>query len=296
MRWAREASSATSLPDPEQPRRAGARRGAALPPRAPRGRARRRRPVAGRRPLRGPARDGRDRSAQGRVPRRARPRPPRPPSPGREIRAARAPEEPRLQRGRDPVPRPRHRRQHDDLHLRQRRAPPAVAVSRLRPAGRPARAAARAPTARSASIPQNFLEWRARARSFEALALLQTPPLNVMGSNGAEQISRVQTTSELFRVFGVASRPGARVHAEEKRPGDHAVVILGHGFWQRWFGGDPSVLGRRLAVPMARSRSSASRRRTSDRPVRAGCLHAAADRSREPPAPSGHARSSATAG
>ena len=96
--------------------------------------------------------------------------------------------------------------------------------------------------------PVNFVEWRARARSFEALALVQTPPLNVMGSNGAEQIGRIQTTSELFRVFGVASRVGPRVHRRGDRPGSHNVVILGHGFWQRWFGGDPGVLGRHLAV------------------------------------------------
>jgi len=97
--------------------------------------------------------------------------------------------------------------------------------------------------------PLNFLEWRARARSFEALALVQTPPLNVTGANGAEQIARVQTTAELFRVFGVGPARGRVFTPEEAQPGNHDVVILGHGFWQRWFGGDPAVVGRRLAVP-----------------------------------------------
>ncbi len=96
--------------------------------------------------------------------------------------------------------------------------------------------------------PVNFVEWRARSRSFEALALVQTPPLNVIGSNGAEQIARIQTTSELFRVFGVGPMLGREFREEETRPGSHNVVILGHGFWQRWFGGDPGVLGRRLAA------------------------------------------------
>jgi predicted permease len=96
--------------------------------------------------------------------------------------------------------------------------------------------------------PLNFLEWRARARSFEALALVQAPPLNVIGANGAEQIARVQTTSQLFRVFGVGPAAGRVFTAEETEPGNHDVVVLGHGFWQRWFGGDPAVVGRRLAV------------------------------------------------
>jgi predicted permease len=96
--------------------------------------------------------------------------------------------------------------------------------------------------------PLNFLEWRARARSFEALALVQAPPLIVIGANGAEQIARVQTTSELFRVFGVGPTRGRVFTPEETQPGNHDVVVLGHGFWQRWFGGDPAVVGRRLGV------------------------------------------------
>ncbi len=96
--------------------------------------------------------------------------------------------------------------------------------------------------------PVNFVEWRARARSFEALALVQTPPLNVTGSNGAEQIGRMLTTSELFQVFRVNPVLGRGFTEEETRPGRDQVVILGHGFWRRWFGGDPGVLGRQLAV------------------------------------------------
>jgi predicted permease len=96
--------------------------------------------------------------------------------------------------------------------------------------------------------PLNFVEWHARARAFEALALVQTLPLNVIGSDGAESIAMVMTTSELFRVFGLAPALGRAFTDEETRPGSHEVVILGHGFWQRWFGGDPGVIGRRWAV------------------------------------------------
>lgn len=96
--------------------------------------------------------------------------------------------------------------------------------------------------------PVNFVAWRARARSFESLVLVQSPPLNVIGSSGPEQIVRFMTTSELFRVFGVSPVLGRGFTDEETRPGRDAVVILGHGFWRRWFGGDPRVLGRQLAV------------------------------------------------
>jgi predicted permease len=107
------------------------------------------------------------------------------------------------------------------------------------------------PLAANATVnvhPLNFVEWRARARSFEALALVQRPPLNVIGGNGAEQIDRAQTTSDLFRVFGIGPVLGREFTEEEIGPPGHHVVILGHSFWQRWFDGDPGVIGRRLAV------------------------------------------------
>lgn len=97
--------------------------------------------------------------------------------------------------------------------------------------------------------PVNFVAWRSRARSFDALALVQTPPLNVMGAGGAEQIPRLSTSSDLFRVFGVHPVLGRAFTEEDSRGGGAPVVILGYGFWQRWFGGDPGVLGRPLTIP-----------------------------------------------
>jgi putative ABC transport system permease protein len=96
--------------------------------------------------------------------------------------------------------------------------------------------------------PANFLAWHERAHSFESLVLVQTPPLNVMGTNGPEQVVRLLTSSDLFRVFGVNPVLGRAFTEEETRPGPHAFVILGYGFWQRWFGGDPTVVGRPLPV------------------------------------------------
>ncbi len=97
--------------------------------------------------------------------------------------------------------------------------------------------------------PVNYVAWRARATSFEALALTQAPALNILVNSRAEQIPRVQTTSDIFKVFGLTILLGREFTEEDTRPGAPPVVILAHGFWQRAFGGDPSVLGRSLAIP-----------------------------------------------
>jgi predicted permease len=96
--------------------------------------------------------------------------------------------------------------------------------------------------------PQNYLEWRTRSHAFEALALMQPVPVNVMSEAGAEQATRIETTDELFHVFGVAPILGRGFTAEEIRPGHEPIAVLGYGFWQRRFGGDRDVIGRRLPL------------------------------------------------
>jgi putative ABC transport system permease protein len=97
--------------------------------------------------------------------------------------------------------------------------------------------------------PANFVEWRARARSFQSLVLVQSAPLNVMGRDGAEQVRRLFTTPELFQVFHLRPVLGRGFTKDETLPGHGNVVMLGYGFWQRWFGGDPGVVGRQLPTP-----------------------------------------------
>src|SRR5436309_9973087 len=105
--------------------------------------------------------------------------------------------------------------------------------------------------------PRSFVPWHDRAQSFEALAIAQAIPVNTQGIDGADQVSGLWTTSELFRVFGVQPSLG-RVFADpegfnrsavrgEAAPGT-SVVVLSHGYWQRRFGSDPTVLGKTIPI------------------------------------------------
>jgi putative ABC transport system permease protein len=94
--------------------------------------------------------------------------------------------------------------------------------------------------------PTEFLEWRNHARSFESLVLTQGIPVNAQGQDGAEEISGLWTTSELFQVFGVMPVLGRAFTDQETRPGGNSVTILSHGYWQSRFGADPKVLGKTI--------------------------------------------------
>src|SRR5438093_12229395 len=48
--------------------------------------------------------------------------------------------------------------------------------------------------------------------------------------------------------MGVRRLLGRTTGAEGARPGAPPVVLLGYRFWQRQFGGDPNVLGRKLRL------------------------------------------------
>jgi putative ABC transport system permease protein len=93
----------------------------------------------------------------------------------------------------------------------------------------------------------NFVDWR-KDGSLEALALSRTLSLNVGGGEGPERIPGALVTADFFRVLGVAPAAGRYFLDGEDTPGRDRVAIIGHGLWQRRFGGAPSAIGRSLTV------------------------------------------------
>ena len=100
--------------------------------------------------------------------------------------------------------------------------------------------------------PFNFLEWRARSQSFEALALIQSIPVNTMGAEGAEQLSGLWTTAALSRVFGVSPVLGRGFTEDETVGAGNPptavahVVILSHAFWQQRLASDLQIIGKTI--------------------------------------------------
>jgi putative ABC transport system permease protein len=96
---------------------------------------------------------------------------------------------------------------------------------------------------------QNFLDWRARNRSFERIAVHVEVPVNlVVGSADAEQVNGSRVSADFFPLLGVQPLLGRWLTADDDLPGAPVRVILSFGFWQRRFGGDPHIIGTRLTV------------------------------------------------
>ena len=96
--------------------------------------------------------------------------------------------------------------------------------------------------------PGNYLDWRERSRSFEHFALVQQIPMNVVGPDGAEQVAGLRVTGEFFDALGARPSLGRTPARGDDAAGAPARVVLGHGLWQRRYGGDPGIVGRPIVV------------------------------------------------
>jgi len=101
------------------------------------------------------------------------------------------------------------------------------------------------PRIRGASVPE-ARDWKARARSFEAMAMLDGTTVNVTGGDGpATRLAAEQVGPGYFDALRLTPSLGRAFTEEEMTPGsDAAVVLLTHALWRSRYGGDPEVRGR----------------------------------------------------
>lgn len=69
---------------------------------------------------------------------------------------------------------------------------------------------------------------------------------NVTGRGDPEQVQAARVSDRFFPLLGVQPLHERGFTADDDRAGAPAVVMLSHGYWQRRFGGDPSVIGQSL--------------------------------------------------
>lgn len=98
----------------------------------------------------------------------------------------------------------------------------------------------------------HFRSWRDANSVFEGMAMYGDRPVAYQGlaesPGDPRPLFAEQVSPELFEVLGVGPRLGRAFAPEEGTPGRDGVVVLGHGFWMREFGGDREVLGRALRL------------------------------------------------
>jgi putative ABC transport system permease protein len=96
--------------------------------------------------------------------------------------------------------------------------------------------------------PANFADWRARTQAFAAMAAAEPFALNYTSTDGVEQVYNWNVTADFFRVLDARPALGRLFVPTDFTPGPAQVLILTYASWQRRFGSDPSIIGRRLQI------------------------------------------------
>jgi predicted permease len=98
------------------------------------------------------------------------------------------------------------------------------------------------------SSPYLYFTEREENETLEAVGLWGTDTASVTGVAEPERVRTLGVTQEILPMLRVAPLIGRYFTEQETSPGGRPTVILTYGYWQRRFGGDPSVAGKTLTV------------------------------------------------
>jgi len=96
--------------------------------------------------------------------------------------------------------------------------------------------------------PANFFDWQEQNNVFEGLAAFADTRANITSDGEPEEIPAQRITGNLFSVLGVNALLGRTITQDDSKPGQNNVVVISYGLWQRRFGGDPNVIGRKVIL------------------------------------------------
>jgi putative ABC transport system permease protein len=96
--------------------------------------------------------------------------------------------------------------------------------------------------------PANYLNWQDQNTVFEQMAAFNDRRFNLTDVGDPEEIPGQAVTVSLFPMLGVGPALGRAFSDEDAKPGAPPVVILGHGLWQRRFGGETRIVGDQITL------------------------------------------------
>jgi putative ABC transport system permease protein len=99
-----------------------------------------------------------------------------------------------------------------------------------------------------ATSPPDFADWRSQNRVFSQLAAIGTDNVNLTGEGEPERLYAGRVSGDFFGALGMKPLLGRPLLPAEDVAGGPNVAVLSARLWQRRFGGDPGIVGRRLML------------------------------------------------
>jgi putative ABC transport system permease protein len=93
-----------------------------------------------------------------------------------------------------------------------------------------------------------YFTYREENRSFQSLGLYDLETCTVTWREKPEEVQCLNVTSEILPMLGIPPALGRWFSQKDDLPGSAPTMILSYGWFEQRFGGDPSVIGRRIMV------------------------------------------------
>ncbi len=95
--------------------------------------------------------------------------------------------------------------------------------------------------------PGNFADWKARNHTFADLAAGMSSTFNLTGDGEPARLNGFRITTNFFSTLGIRPALG-RFPSVADAASDARLAVIGEGFWRRYYGADPHIIGRTLTL------------------------------------------------
>ena len=94
----------------------------------------------------------------------------------------------------------------------------------------------------------DFQDWQQQNTVFDHVGVFRPTSVNLTGGDRAERLDATLASSGLFGAMGLQPILGRAFSEAEDRAGTDRVAVISERLWRRRFGGDPSLVGRTIAL------------------------------------------------
>jgi len=96
--------------------------------------------------------------------------------------------------------------------------------------------------------PATYFTFREESRTFQDSGAWRSDSVSVTGNGEPERVDSLSVTDGTLPVLGIQPVRGRWFTRKDDAPASSETAMLTYGYWQRKFGGDSTVIGRRIMI------------------------------------------------
>jgi putative ABC transport system permease protein len=96
----------------------------------------------------------------------------------------------------------------------------------------------------------NYRDVRERTKTLSEVYAyrIEPQPMSLAGAHEAERVYGTSVSGNYFTVLGTRAQYGRLFTDQDDVPGRNQVTVISNDLWRRYFGGDPSLVGRTVTI------------------------------------------------